>query len=71
MAPLTLRLDAAYRLVPPMPDPSYNTDDRSIVSYPLTFQIHAQHPLVIPGDADSSSPLGDLRPTLEAPPPSR
>jgi Mg-chelatase subunit ChlD len=84
-------LDAAYRLVPPMPDPSYNADDRSIVNYPLTFQIHEQHPLVIPGDADSSSPLdidaikggppphhvtpvdtktplGNLRPTVQAPP---
>jgi len=61
-------LDAAYRLVPPMPDPAYNSDDRSIVNYPLTFQIHEQHPLVIPGDADSSSPL-DIDAIKGGPPP--
>ena len=49
--------DAAYLLSPPMPDPVYNTDDRSLVSYPITFSIHEAKPLVIPGDADSASPI--------------
>jgi hypothetical protein len=40
-----------------MPDPAYNIDDRSLVSYPLTFSVHEAKPLVIPGDADSSSPI--------------
>ena len=48
--------------------PAYNSDDRSIVNYPLTFQIHEQHPLVIPGDADSSSPL-DIDAIKGGPPP--
>jgi hypothetical protein len=49
--------DAAYLLSPPMPDPVFNTDDRSLVSYPITLSVHEDRPLVIPGDADSSSPL--------------
>ena len=50
-------VDAAYRIVPPMPDPAYNTDDRSLVSYPLTFQLHADKAVIVAGDADSESPL--------------
>lgn len=50
-------VDAAYRIVPPMPDPTYNTDDRSLVSYPLTFQRHADQAVIVAGDADSESPL--------------
>jgi Mg-chelatase subunit ChlD len=49
--------DAAYVISPPMPDPAYNTDDRSLVTYPITFSVHEARPLVVPGDADSSSPL--------------
>jgi Mg-chelatase subunit ChlD len=49
--------DAAYILSPPMPDPVYNTDDRSLVTYPITFSVHESKPLVIPGDADSATPL--------------
>jgi len=50
-------VDAAYRIVPPMPDPAYNTDDRSLVSYPLTFQLHSEKAVIVAGDADSESPL--------------
>ena len=65
-------LDAAYAIAPPMPTLGYNTDDRSIVNYSLSFTIHDQHPLVIPGDADSSTPIdidaiqgGAARPRLD------
>jgi hypothetical protein len=61
-------LDAAYAIAPPMPDPSYNLDDRTLANYPLTFAIRAQRPLVIPGDADSSTPL-DIDAIQGGPPP--
>src|SRR5690606_18682698 len=50
-------LDAAYKVTPPLPNPDYNIDDRSLVTYPLTFAIREDKPFVIPGDADSSTPL--------------
>ncbi len=50
-------LDAAYKVTPPLPNPDYNTDDRTIVNYPLTFSVKEQKPYVVPGDADSTSPL--------------
>lgn len=50
-------LDAAYAITPPFPNPDYNIDDRSLVSYPLSFTVREQKPFVIAGDADSSSPL--------------
>ncbi len=50
-------LDAAYQVTPPLPNPDYNTDDRSVVNYPLTFSMREQKPFVVAGDADSSSPL--------------
>ena len=49
--------DAAYQITPPLPNPDYNVDDRTLVNYPLTFSVRENKPLVIPGDADSSSPL--------------
>jgi hypothetical protein len=61
-------LDAAYAIAPPMPDPSYNLDDRTVANYPVTFAVRAQHPLVIPGDADSSTPL-DIDAIKGGPPP--
>jgi hypothetical protein len=61
-------LDAAYAIAPPMPDPSYNLDDRTLANYPVTFAVRAQHPLVIPGDADSSTPL-DIDAIKGGPPP--
>jgi hypothetical protein len=61
-------LDAAYAIAPPMPDPSYNLDDRTLANYPLTFSLRADHPLVIPGDADSSTPL-DIDAIKGGPPP--
>jgi len=50
-------LDAAYLITPPLPNPDFNVDDRTIANYPLTFNKREDKPLVIPGDADSSSPL--------------
>jgi hypothetical protein len=53
----TCLLDAAYKITPPLPNPDYNTDDRTIVNYPLTFSVREQKPFVIAGDADSTSPI--------------
>ncbi len=50
-------LDAAYALTPPPPDFAINTDDESIATYPLTFNKRDDHPIIVLGDADSSSPL--------------
>jgi hypothetical protein len=50
-------LDAAYKVTPPLPNPDYNTDDRTIVNYPLTFSVREQKPFVVAGDADSTSPI--------------
>ena len=50
-------LEAAYGLTPPLPTPGVNLDDRTIVRYPLTFSVREDKPLILPGDADSSSPL--------------
>jgi hypothetical protein len=50
-------LDAAYRVTPVLPNPDYNSDDRVIANYPLTFSVREHRPFVIAGDADSSSPL--------------
>lgn len=50
-------LDAAYKVTPPLPNPDYNTDDRTIVNYPLSFSVREQKPFVIAGDADSTTPL--------------
>jgi len=50
-------LDAAYNVTPPLPNPDFNTDDRTIVNYPLTFSVRESKPFVVAGDADSSSPL--------------
>jgi hypothetical protein len=61
-------VDAAYAIAPPMPDPSYNLDDRTLANYPLTFAVRAQRPFIIPGDADSSTPL-DIDAIKGGPPP--
>jgi hypothetical protein len=50
-------LDAAYAVTPSLPNPSYNSDDRTIANYPLSFSLREQKPFIIAGDADSSSPL--------------
>lgn len=50
-------VDAAYQVTPPLPNPDYNVDDRTIANYPLTFSVREDKPLVLPGDADSESPL--------------
>ena len=50
-------VDAAYTLAPPAIDPRIDPDDRTIANYPLTFAVRAEKPVVVSGDADSSSPL--------------
>ncbi len=50
-------LDAAYGLAPPLPNPDFNVDDRTLANYPITFAVHEDHPHIVAGDADSSSPL--------------
>jgi hypothetical protein len=50
-------LDAAYSMSPPLPDFTVNADDQTIAHYPLSFQSHEQKPVIILGDADSSSPI--------------
>jgi hypothetical protein len=50
-------LDAAYSLTPPLPDLARDADERTIATYPLTFVLREEHPIVVAGDADSSSPL--------------
>ena len=50
-------LDAAYVLQIPLPDFTINADDQTIARYPLTFSVSERRPTIVPGDADSSSPL--------------
>jgi len=71
--------DAAFALTVPFPDFKVNADDQTLAHYPLTFQLSEAKPVIVLGDADSSSPLdidaikggvpnaktplGDLRPS--------
>lgn len=50
-------LDAAYQLEIPLPDFSINADDQTLARYPLTFSIAENKPVIVSGDADSSSPI--------------
>jgi VWA domain-containing protein len=50
-------VDAGYALQPPLPDFAVNADDQTVAHYPLSFAVRDDHPLVMAGDADSSSPL--------------
>jgi hypothetical protein len=50
-------LDAAYAMQPPLPDFDVNADDQTIARYPLTFNLRAEKPIIVLGDADSESPL--------------
>jgi hypothetical protein len=50
-------LEAAYALQPPLPDFTINADDQTLARYPLSFSVRDDHPIIMPGDADSSSPL--------------
>jgi hypothetical protein len=49
--------DAVYALQPPLPDPDVNADEQVHVRYPLAFERSEDHPIVVLGDADSSSPI--------------
>jgi hypothetical protein len=50
-------VDAAYKLSPPLPDFAVNSDDQTVVRYPITFKVHEDKPVIVAGDADSTSPL--------------
>ena len=54
---LACLVDAGYQLAPPLPDFAVNADDQTIARYPLTFNTREQRPVIVLGDADSSSPL--------------
>ena len=49
--------DAAFALVVPFPDFTVNADDQTLANYPLTFNLSEAKPVIILGDADSTSPL--------------
>ncbi len=50
-------LDAAYAIQLPLPDFTINVDDQTLAHYPLTFKLADSKPVIVLGDADSSSPL--------------
>jgi len=50
-------LDAAYSLDPPVPDPAFNADEQTVARYSLGFTVRDDRPVILPGDADSSSAL--------------
>ena len=49
--------EAAYGLSVPFPDFAKNADDQTVAHYPLTFNVNEAKPVIILGDADSSSPI--------------
>ena len=65
--------DAAYGIAPPLPTPGFNTDDRTIVTYALTFTMRNDQPQVSAStDAtvapQGTPPAGTARPTLDVDP---
>lgn len=50
-------VDAAYLMTPPLPDFSINADDQTVANYPLSFAQRQDQPVIVPGDADSESPI--------------
>lgn len=50
-------IDAAYLLAIPFPDFSINADDQTLARYPLTFNVGDARPVIVLGDADSTSPI--------------
>jgi hypothetical protein len=65
--------DAAYGIAPPLPTPGYNVDDRTIVTYALTFTMRDHKPEVSStGDAavapQGAPAPGTARPRLDVDP---
>ncbi|HEY6037445.1 MAG TPA: vWA domain-containing protein, partial [Kofleriaceae bacterium] len=64
--------DAAYGIAPPMPTPGFNTDDRTIVTYALTFTMRNDQPQVSAATdatvAPQAPPTNGPRPALEVDP---
>jgi hypothetical protein len=50
-------VDAAYLMTPPLPDFAVNADDQTVANYPLSFAQRQDQPVIVPGDADSESPI--------------
>lgn len=50
-------VDAAYLMTPPLPDFAVNSDDQTVANYPLSFAQRQDQPVIVPGDADSESPI--------------
>ena len=68
----TCLVEAAYGMAPPMPTPGYNTDDRSVVSYALTFSMRDKQPSVAAGETTTNTtdetPATTQRPKLQVDP---
>jgi hypothetical protein len=65
--------DAAYGIAPPMPTPGYNVDDRTIVTYALTFTMRDHKPEVAATGEAAVAPQGPpipgtARPRLDVDP---
>jgi Mg-chelatase subunit ChlD len=65
--------DAAYGIAPPLPTPGYNVDDRTIVTYALTFTMRDHKPQVAAtgdaGVAPQGAPTAETaRPRLDVDP---
>jgi hypothetical protein len=50
-------VDAAYDLAPPLPDLANVDDERVIARYALELRVRGDKPIVVPGDADSETPI--------------
>jgi hypothetical protein len=59
--------DAAYGIAPPMPTPGYNVDDRTLVTYALTFAIRDHEPEVSATSDAAVAPQGEPTPDTARP----
>jgi len=64
--------DAAYGIAPPLPTPGYNSDDRTIVTYALTFTLRDHQPQISATDAklapQAPPAASSVRPRLDVDP---
>jgi len=68
----TCLADAAYGIAPPLPTPGFNTDDRTVVTYALTFTMRDNKPEVAATTdatvAPQAAPTTGPRPALDVDP---